>query len=240
MGKVTREQEKYQALIKQYKDQKVLKKEMERKARIVANEYLAAHSAKLAEAQQKIAQAKIEANKIRRLKDIFKRRSDELVGKKPYRRIVPGITWQLYNKNFVSAEFGLQVGYRVSPRITMGIGYVHRWGFSQSFNNFVKDLDTYGGRAYADAALVKGMFLHGEFEAIHVGHTLQTGPNEADRSPVLGSYFGLGKRFKISHNFRGNVMGVFMVNCNAELPDVGKLNLRFGVEYIFRKKRIKI
>jgi hypothetical protein len=239
IGKATGEQEKYQALIKQYKDQKVLKQEMERKTRMVANDYLAANAGKFEAAQQKIAQARAEANKIKSVRDIFKRRSDEFEGKKNYRRMVPGITWQLYNKTFVSAEFGLQLGYRVSPRLTLGAGYVHRWGFSESFANFVKDLNTYGGRAYADMALVKGIFVHGEFEAMHV-EAFQPGATETDINPVLGSYFGVGKRFKIAHNFRGSITGVFRVNYKAELPDVNKLNLRFGVDYVFRLKRRKL
>ena len=179
--------------------------------------------------------------KIKSIGDVFKRRSSELEKKKTFQRLVPGITWQIYNKNLVSIDFGFQVGYRVSPRFTAGLGYVHRWGFSNSYNNFVADLQTHGGRVYSDLALVKGLFVHGELEVMKIGLVQQQPVSlEMNKQSAVGSYFGLGKRFKLSRHLRANVQGLYRVNYRAELPDMHKVNVRFGVEYTFRKRQLKL
>jgi hypothetical protein len=164
----------------------------------------------------------------------------ELDGKKFYQRIVPGITWQIYNQDYVSIDFGLQAGYRVSPKFTAGIGGVYRVGFSEDFDNYVKGLRTYGGRIYAELAIAKGVFAHGEFEMLKVNPAIQQATVDPVSDRVNGGYFGLGKRFKLSRTIRGSVQGLYRVEYNGELPDVNAITARFGVEYTFRKKKKKL
>ncbi|SHG77910.1 hypothetical protein SAMN04488109_1797 [Chryseolinea serpens] len=240
VGKMSKEQEKYVVLIKRYQDEKLLRDEIKRKTRIVANDYFKENADKLKAAQEKLTLAKSNATKIKSLSDLFKRRSTELENKKYYQRLVPGANFQIYNKGIVSVDFGLQIGYRITPSITLGMGYLHRWAFSDKFSNFVKDSQLYGGRAYADVRMVKNFFVHGEFEAAHVVPSYQTGAIEEEKAPVLGSYFGIGKRIKLSRNLRGYFLGLYRFDVQGEMPEMHKFNARVGLEYIFKKRLKKL
>lgn len=238
--KILDQQAKYEAMLQKYRDKKLIQEEVKRKATSIANDELAKHTANIQAGQKQLNKAKKGLSGIKSVKDIFRKRSTELDGKKFYQRIVPGLTWQIYSRDYVSVDLGLQAGYRISSKFTAGIGGVYRAGFSDEFDNYVKGLRTYGGRVYAELAIAKGVFAHGEFEMLKVDAAIQTNASEPTGNRINGSYFGLGKRFRLSRTFRGSIQGLYRVEYNGELPDVNALTARFGLEYTFRKKKKKL
>ncbi len=238
--KATEEQAKYEAMIQRYRDQKLIQEEIDRKYKAVANDYIMQQTEKVNSAREKLNVSKYRKQGIGSVRDIFKKQSDELEGKSFYQRLVPGFNWQIYNKGFVSSDVSLQIGYRLTPRLTSGIGIVYRVGFDKKFDSFVKGLNTFGGRVYADMLIVKGMFLHGEFEALNqdASYTLYT--NESISSRVYESNFGLGKRFNITRNIRGNIIAIYRVEYQGELPAANKINVRMGIDYAFRRAKKKL
>ena len=204
--KATEEQAKYEAMVQRYRDQKLIQEEIDRKYKGVANDYIMQQSEKVNAARDKLNISKYKKHGLGSVKEIFKKQSDELEGKKFYQRLVPGLNWQLYNKGFVSSDISLQLGYRLTPRFTSGIGIVYRVGFDKKFDSFVKGMNTFGGRVYADMLIVKGLFLHGEFEALRQDASYTAYMNEPVSRKVCESNFGLGKRFNITRNI-GNLQG---------------------------------
>lgn len=241
LTKATAEQAKYQSLMQRYRDEKLIQEEIKRKARSVANAQLAGHADKVQKAQQDLMNAKQKLSGREKVKALFARQSTELEGKKFYQRLVPGLTWQVYKRDYVLADLALQTGYRVSPRLTAGVGFLYRFGFDKDFDTFVRGLKTYGGRAYLDFAVRKGVFVHGEFEGLHVDPALiLPGTPEPVEDHAYASYFGLGKRFNVTRNLRGSILGLYRLEYEGELPGVNKISARFGVEYVFRRARKKL
>jgi len=238
--KATAEQAKYEAMIQRYRDRKLLQDEISRKYKAVANDYVMQQADKVQLAQKQLELSKYKATRIKSIKDIFRKQSDELEEKKFYQRLVPGLMWQLYTKDFVSADVSLQVGYRVTPHLTAGIGGIYRLGFNKHFDYFVKGLQTFGGRAYTDLTISKGLFAHGEFEVLKLHPSITTNTREPLSKHVYESYFGLGKRFNITRNIRGNVLGLYRVEYSGKLPAASKVSARFGVEYVFRRPKKKL
>jgi len=238
--KATAEQAKYEAMIQRYQDRKLLQEEINRKYKAVANDYVMQQAGKLTQAQKQLELSKYKATRIKSVKDVFKRQSDELEEKKFYQRLVPGIMWQIYTKEFVSADVSLQVGYRFTPHLTAGIGGIYRLGFDKHFEYFVKGLQTFGGRVYTDLSISRGLFLHSEFEALKLHPSVSTNTHESLSKRVYESYFGLGKRFNITRNIRGNVLGLYRVEYSGKLPAANKVSVRFGIEYVFRRPKKKL
>ncbi len=242
INKASAQQAQYEAMIKKYQDKKLLQEEMMRKVANVANDELAKHAAQVQQAQNKLSKAKRGVGQIKSVKDIFKVKSDELVGKKFYERLVPGLTTQVYNKDYFQMDIALQLGYRFMPRVTAGVGATYRVGFDKKFDYFVHNEEVYGGRTYLDFAIKSGIFLHGEFEALKfrpqqsaVTPTLK----ESAPKAVYGSYFGIGKRFNISRQIRANVTTLYRVEYEGKLPSMSKLNIRMGFDYMFGNRRRK-
>ncbi|HTJ52112.1 MAG TPA: hypothetical protein VL443_21770 [Cyclobacteriaceae bacterium] len=233
-------QAQQEALLQKYRDQKLLEQEIKRKASKVANDFMGQHATEVKNAQAQLTKSKKGLHSIKNFNDLFKRRSDELVGKKFYQRLLPGITTQVYQLNkIVSIDAGLQVGYRISPRFTAGIGGLYRSSFNNDFKYYVKGTGVYGGRVYMDLTAYKGIFVHGEFEMLKLDSSrmisIQT--KEPIPSKVYGSYFGLGKKINISRRIKGSVMGLYRVEYDGKLPSIKKLNMRLGFDYIIGKKK---
>ncbi len=238
--RATEEQAKYEAMIQRYRDQKLIQEEINRKYKAVANDYVMQQSEKLNAARDKPNISKYKKHGLGSVKDVFKRQSDELEGKKFYQRLVPGLNWQIYNKGFVSSDISLQTGYRFTPRLTAGICAVYRVGFDKKFDSFVKGMKTFGGRVYMDMLVVKGMFVHGEFEALKQDASYKTRTNEPISPRVCESNFGLGKRFNITRSVRGNIIALYRVEYRGELPAANKINVRMGIDYVFRRAKKKL
>jgi hypothetical protein len=241
LTKATAEQAKYQSLIQRYRDEKLIQEEIKRKAKTVANAQIAGHADKVQKAQQDLMNAKQKLSGKERVKAFFAKQSTELEGKKFYQRLLPGVTWQVYKRDYVSVDLALQTGYRVSPRLTAGVGFLYRFGIDKDFDAFVRGLKTYGGRGYMDFAVKNGIFAHGEFEGLRVDPALAApGAAEPIKDRAFASYFGLGKRFNVTRNLRGSVLGLYRLEYEGELPGVNKISARFGLEYVFRRARKRL
>ena len=237
--KATEEQAKYEAMVQRYRDQKLIQQEIDRKYKAVANDYIMQQSEKVNAARDKLNISKYKKHSLSNVKDVFKRQSDELEGKKFYQRLVPGLNWQIYSKGFVSSDISLQVGYRLTPRLTSGIGIVYRVGFDKKFDSFAKGMNTFGGRVYTDILVVKGLFVHGEFEAMRQDVSYKLYKNETLSPKIYESNFGLGKRFNVTRNLRGNVITLYRLEYKGSLP-TNKIQIRMGVDYVFRRAKKKL
>jgi hypothetical protein len=239
ISKAEAEQLKYAAALQKYRDQKILQEEIKRKASNVANEHILKNMDKVRQAQQ-FTPAKEALSWRAKVKEVLRKKSTELDNKKTYQRLVPGLTWQVYNKGDVSIDFGLQTGYRLTPRLTAGLGFTYRVAFDKKYEYFAKGLFTYGSRVYTDFMISKGVFAHLEFERMNLGSELRQQGTDVLPGIAYGSYVGLGKHINITRHWRAHVQGLYRIEYTGELPDVNKLSVRFGVDYVFRRKLKKL
>jgi hypothetical protein len=133
-------------------------------------------------------------------------------------------------------DWGLQLGYRFTGRLTTGIGGTYRTGFSKSYDSFVKGLHVYGGRVYSDFLVRKGLFVHGEFEMLNTSDFI-TRTAEIPDASVWGSNIGIGKQYNLSKRIKGSIIALYRLEFNGHLPEQSKVNLRMGFHLKAKRKK---
>lgn len=232
-------QAKHAALLQRYQDKKFIQEEMKRKTANVVNGQLTKFSPAIKNAQSDMTKTKKVYESSTLLPDSAKRkkRINTMAGKPLKKRIVPGFTLQTYSgEDEVLFDLSPQVGYRLTGWLTVGVAGVYRIGVGKANSSFVAAENIYGYRLYADYLLVRGIFIHADFESLQVGQP-QVAIPEFPNESVLGSYFGLGKRYSISRNIQGSLSGLFRVNYSGSIPGQSKFAVRVGFDYVFKKKR---
>ena len=149
------------------------------------------------------------------------------------------MTLQTYNKDKFTIDWAAQAGYRVSGRLTAGVGYTYRISFSKSHTNWVRGEGISGYRLYSDFTLLKSFYVHGEFEALTIDRKRQPLLLETSDNHIYGSYFGLGKRYNVSRKIKGSIMGLYRADYKGEVPGLSKINLRMGFDYNLKKEKKK-
>lgn len=227
----------YQSVIQRYKDEKLLQEEIKRKAKAVVNDKLNQYSPAFKEAQEHIAKAKKIRPGVQAFKDIAKKRPNTMKGKPFRQRFIPGVTLQGYNNDKFAVDLAAQAGYRLTGRLSTGIGYTYRISISEDNTNLVSGEGVSGYRFYTDFRLIKSFFFHGDFETISLDRNKQPALFETKPGQVYGSYFGIGKRYNVSRKVHGTVMGLYHVNYKGEVPGLSKITLRIGFDYNLKKMR---
>lgn len=203
----------------------------------VVNDQLNQLSPEVKEAQASFAKSKklySEANSLSsRMK---KKKTNAMTGKSFGQRLVPGLTFQAYNRSLYSVDWGLQLGYRLTGWLTAGVGGTYRTGFSKSYDSFIKGLDVYGGRGYADFLVRKGFFLHGEGEFLNTSDFVPVSSEVPDAN-VWGSNIGLGKQFNLTKRIKGNLLALYRLEFHGHLPEQSKINLRMGFDLRAKRKK---
>jgi hypothetical protein len=238
MTKAKKMQADHEAMIKRYQDQKKAYEEIKRKGASIANEKLEKNPEVFKDAQEKLSSAKKTKEKAKKF-DLLKLSSDEFEGKKFYHRLVPGVTFQMHNQNNFSADLGVQLGYRFTPALTVGLGGTYRAYFDKSYDYFVSGAGVYGGRIYTSLVATKGFYIHAEFESLTLNPARYRDPVKADMSSrhFYGTNFGLGKRFNMSRKVKGTVLGLYRLEHEGYLPATQKVAVRMGFEYVIRKEK---
>lgn len=229
----------YKDVVQKYKDKKLIQREIQRKAQMVATEKMNAMSPEFKAAQQQIAKARKLNPAVKSFKEMTKRRTNEMKGKPFRQRFVPGITIQAYNAEKFTVDCAIQTGYRLSGRLTMGAGYTYRISMSEDNTNFIAGEGVSGYRFYADFVLLKGFYIHGEFEKLSLNRSKQPLLLESSPDVVNGSYFGIGKRYNVSRKVKGSVSALYRVNYTGEVPGQSKVTLRVGLDLNLKKQKRK-
>jgi hypothetical protein len=230
---LTKQQLEYNTLVEQYKDQKLMKQEMARKAKNLANDKINQYTPEVKDGMAALDKAKT----LESAKDILNTKNNRMAGKAIGQRLIPGITLQSYTRDIFTMDVGLQLGYRLTGRVRAGVGGLYRFGFSESYKTFVKGFNIYGGRTYGEFLIKKGIYVHAEYELLNATNRLNQTP-EVEQI-VSAGYFGLGKQFNISRKIKGHTLALYRVEFDGHLADQSKINLRLGFDLRTDKKRKK-
>lgn len=229
--------QEYEDRLKKYQDKKLIQQELKAKALTIANEEKMKNAALVKKAQDGYAKAKRVHGSFQSTKDLKRLPPNAMKGKPLRARIVPGLTFQVYQSDKLRIDLGPQLGFRVSGRITTGIGGVYRISINKSNKYFVANENIFGGRFYTDVLITKGFYGHADFEYLRT-NSLDINSSEQWQNRVAASHFGLGKSYSISKRLKGSAMGLYRLEYAGHLPSP-KFILRMGLEWQLGKKKKK-
>jgi hypothetical protein len=133
------------------------------------------------------------------------------------------------------------VGYRVTGKLTAGLGWNQRWAMNWSQKNFVHDGRVYGPRGFVEYRLPRGFGVRVEGEwmnSIVPPHAVSNG--DGTRQWVFSSMTGLKKEYKFFGRVKGFTIVQFdlvrLIKPNHNSPYADVVNTRFGFEFPIRKK----
>jgi hypothetical protein len=238
LEKVTKFQKEQQDLIMHKgKDRKQLLADLTKKSDMVANDLVVKKADQVKEAQSTLSKANSLTPKSKGFTNPFVS-SSTFKKMKTYQRLVPGITGQVCSGYDVYVvDLSLQIGYKLTPNIVMGVGGLSRIGVDEKINEYVKSIGVSGGRIYTSMAFFKGTFVHGETEMLRIKQSRMVGLTKNDFSTgIVCGNFGLGRTTRLTRRVNASVLALYRVEYEGTLPSAKKINIRLGVELDLSKR----
>jgi hypothetical protein len=244
LGDVTKQAESLNPMLDAAKNPDAMKQQAIKQVQQQAVNHFAGKEQVLQQAMEKMSKLKSKYSSLNSLKDIPKRRPNEMRGKPLRERLLPGIALQIQKKgDDILVDFNPYVGYRLSGRLTSGIGWNHRVGYNTDRNAFTSAPRVYGPRVYGEFRLGKGFSPRAEFEYMntYVPPQLQTPVTDPGvRAWVPGAFVGMKKDYRFIGSVKGTAMIMLRVfNVDHKSPYADVLNVRFGFEFPQKKKKAK-
>ncbi len=211
----------------------------------IAVDHFAGKEEVLKSAMDKISKYKQKYSSISSLSEITKRPPNPMKGKPFMERIVPGIQFQIFQKqgNFLT-DFNVYAGYRVNGRLTTGIGWNQRVAYNLDKDKFNSDGRVFGPRVFGEFKLSKGFLPRAEVEVMNTLIPSFVSSSKADdrnREWVVSGLVGIKKEYRFYKNIKGTttiMINVFHPRNKSPYPDW--LNARFGFEFPIRKKTKRV
>lgn len=229
-------QAQQEALLQQYMDKKLLQAEILRKSANVKNDAFNKGSQTVRQGQQHITKTRKVNSSVQSTKGMVRKRSNDLKDKPFYERLQPGVTVQTYNADIFQVDIGLQLGYRLTNKWTVGVGGIHRFGVSREFDYFIQSQDTYGYRSFLNLKIVKSLYVYGEYEWLkHSLQKLQVSETESSNSSAIA--LGLSKRFNLSKKINGNILALYKIEASKSSINMNKFGVRLGFNWNTKKTR---
>lgn len=175
------------------------------------------------------------------LKDIPKRKPNAMKGKPFIERIVPGITLQVQKNSDVLIDYNPYLGYRISGKLTVGLGWNERFNVGKHFHFSLKDR-IYGPRAYVDFKFWKGFSVRTDLEKMNTYvPSIASGINDYNhRAWVWSAFVGLKKEYKFWGSVKGNAQLLYnLYDDHNNSPYADRLIVRMGFEFPLKKKETK-
>jgi hypothetical protein len=195
----------------------------------------------LQEAMDKIAKYKQKYESINSLSDIKKRPPNPMKGKPFIERIVPGVALQFQQRGDLLLDVNPYAGYRISGRLTSGIGWNQRIGYDTDKNYFTSVAVVYGPRFFAEFKVWKGFTARGEVEWMNTVVPPRLGlpiNDQSQREWVNSVFVGVKKEYRFIKSVKGTAFIMFnLFNREHKSPYGDVVNTRFGFEFPLKKKK---
>ncbi|MBT1709523.1 hypothetical protein KK062_14875 [Fulvivirgaceae bacterium PWU5] len=244
LGDVAKQAESLNPMLDAAKNPDAMKQQAIKQVQQQAVNHFAGKEQVLQQAMEKMSKLKSKYSSLNSLKDIPKRRPNEMRGKPLRERLLPGIALQIQKKgDDILVDFNPYIGYRLSGRLTSGLGWNHRVGYNTDHNLFTSATRVYGPRVYGEFRLGKGFSPRAELECMntYVPQQLQTPVTDPGvREWVPGAFVGMKKDYRFIGSVKGTAMIMLRVfNVDHKSPYADVLNVRFGFEFPQKKRKAK-
>jgi hypothetical protein len=222
------------------KDPEAMKEEVKQVVVQKAINHFAGKEEVLQKAMNQMAKYKQKYESLNSLSDIKKRPPNAMKGKPFIERVVPGIGMQILKNEDLLLDVNPYFGYRVSGRLTSGLGWNQRIGYSLENYYFTSASVIYGPRIYVEVKTWRGFIARAEGELMNTlvpASILRRQSDTHQREWVRSAFVGLKKEYKFFKNVRGTAFMMFNVyNDHRKSPYGDVINSRFGFEFPIRKK----
>lgn len=228
----------HKAQLDEFADPNKAKEKVTQVARKAAVNHFAEKEAQLKSAMEKISKYKQKYSSVSSIKDLPKRPPNPMKSKPFIERLVPGLYFQYQLKNFYLLDLNPYLGYKLTGRITTGLGWNHRYAYDKNTRAFNSQSRIFGPRGYVDFKLGNGFIAHLEGESMNsfVSSTLRGNPDSGQREWVWSFMTGIKKEYKIYKSLKGTALIQYnLFNRYYKAPYVDRLNSRIGFEYVFKK-----
>ncbi len=227
-----------EAMLERYRDKRRLHDEITRKAKNVVNVKINELTPEFKSAQDDLMKTKRLNPAVQSFKEMVRKRPNEMKDRPLRERLIPGISIQAYNSDPFTIDFGPQIGYRFTGRWTAGVGPVFRAAFSSNFTHLVKTQGVFGAKTYVNWEVLRATLVHAEFEYLAVDQSAFSSTLEPATPEVLGSYFGIGRRYALSRKVNLTISALYRVEIAGHLPGMNPINLRVILEMKPKRRSI--
>lgn len=200
-------------------------------------DHFAGNNEQLNQAMQEVSKYKQKYSDVKSLKDLPKKVPNPMKEKTFVERLVPGMTFQILKKDNFLLDVAPYLGYRFTGRLTIGAGWNQRISFNSEKTS--TQTNVYGPRVYGDYNVFKGFSGRLELETMNafVPQDLKITDN-GQREWVPAILLGIKQQYTIYKTLKGTALVLYnFYNPDYKSPYGDRLNVRFGLEYAFKKKK---
>ena len=223
----------------QLNNQEAVKEKLKEVAQQQAMDHFAGKEQQLEQAMETLAKYKKKYESVQSLADLPKKLPNPMHDKPFIERLIPGIAIQIHREDAWLFDFNPYFGYRISGKLTAGIGWNQRIAYNFDEMEFQARQKIFGPRTYGEFLVAKGFSARLELEYMKTdvpsqfssGHT-----DEQGREWVFSTMAGLKKDYTFLKSVKGTVMLLYnLYDPHHRSPYGEKLNMRFGFEFPIKK-----
>lgn len=202
--------------------------------------HFAGKEAALTGAMEKLSKYKQKYSSVNSIKDLPKQSKNSLKGKPLRERLVPALTLQVQSWEHVMLDVNPSVGYKLTSRITAGLGWNQRWAYNIPDRGFRPGARVFGIRSYGEYSFKKGFGFRLDIESMN-GPLKSINPQVEqpyNREWVWSAMAGVKQRYPIYKKLKGNAQVMYnLVDPNHRSPYVDRVNFRLGLEFTLKRKK---
>jgi hypothetical protein len=231
--------EQYQKMVAKWQSDPDYRKElMVTQAKEQTINHFAGQEKQLMSGIQQLANVKKKYKGYEGALDMFKKPGNPMKGKPFVERLRPGLTMQVQVKHESLIDFNPQIGYRISGRLTIGLGWVERLGYDFSKLSYHPQDRIFGPRAYGQIKIKESIYVMLAPEMVNsFVPPSYSSPDIGTRKWVWSWMGGMKKEFRYSKKILGNLQILYNpLDAHNQSPYISKLNVRMGLEIPLKKK----
>lgn len=215
--------------------------QLKREARQQAFDHFAGKQEQLEKAMETMSEYKRKYEDIQSVAELPRKRPNAMRGKPFVQRLVPGVAIQIHRHGAWLFDFNPYIGYRISGRLTTGLGWNQRIAYNFDEGEFANSLVIFGPRMYGEFTIAKGFSARweGEYMKTQAPSQFSSGnTDEKGREWVFSTMAGIKKEYRILEGVKGTAMLLYNIyDPHHRSPHPNKLNVRFGFELALRKRK---
>ncbi|WP_224994343.1 hypothetical protein [Cesiribacter sp. SM1] len=200
-----------------------------------AVDHFAGKAEALAKARGDLNKHKGRFKEIKSVKELPKNplKRHPLMGVEWYKRVVPGLQWQLGKEDAIRIDIGPRLSYLVTDKLELGASAQARTTIGKSVPSFVSlNHDrVWGYSLFGNYEVKKGFFGQISYERLNTQAILLPGQQERlrERLWVEGLRMGVGKRYTLYKRLRGYSLIEYNFSPSIHTPYRQQLQVKMGV-----------
>lgn len=234
--------EEYKGVFNQLQNPETMKSQVVENLQHAAMDHFAGKQEVLQQAMETVSKYKKLYSSVPDISALPKKRPNAMHGKPLIERLIPGIAVQIQKDgNDLKVDFNPYLGYRLTGKITAGLGWNQRVAYNTDHNVFSTDAPVYGPRTFAEYNLWKGFCPRAEVELMNAFVPPLTKPATIDlgnRQWVWGVFVGMKKDYNFIRGVKGTALVMFrLFDPEHKSPYADLINARIGFEFPMKKGR---